>query len=191
MRRHSKLVKTMGQLRLGVGRDCWTSRASGATAFTVEVSDRADPLDDQDMAIDDEEERDGHGDERQRGAGGHGRGCPHLRGERQQCGGELQRYGPGARHAHVVGQRQRLLDLGPGPAVLHFRTPPSFKTDARTYTVTVTAEDDGGLAGLAVRRRHGDGRGGRRGHHPLAAARVGRNAVHRRSGRRRRCFRQY
>ena len=32
-------------------------------------------------------------------------------------------YRPGARHAHVVGQWQRLLGLGPGPAVLRARRP--------------------------------------------------------------------
>ena len=34
---------------------------------------------------------------------------------------------------------------------LYFRMPPSFETRTN-YRVTVTAEDDGGLAGLAVRR---------------------------------------
>ena len=88
--------------------------------------------------------------------------------------------GPGAGHAHVVCDATAATTTTSGSRNGGSSTSARHRaTRQRTsYTVTVRAADDGGLTGLAVRDRHGDGRGGRRGRDHHAAAGVGRNAVH-------------
>ena len=60
-------------------------------------------------------ERDHHRDQRQRGACRVRRRVAQCRGKLGPRGRDLHRRGPGARHAHLVGQRQRFLDLQPRP----------------------------------------------------------------------------
>ena len=89
---------------------------------------------------------------------------------------------PGARHAHVVGERQRLLDLQPGPALLphtaQLRGSDVVPGDChrhrrrrRQRPVRLTVRDD-----------HGDGRGGRGDDHNRAAPWVGRHDIPGRAG---------
>ena len=63
-----------------------------------------------------------------------------LPGELQLRGRHLHRHRSGARHAHLVGKRQRLLDLQTGANSTSARRPVS--SSAQTTTVTVTATDD-------------------------------------------------
>ena len=88
---------------------------------TVEVTDGRDQNGDDDMdAIDDRQNRDHHGDQRQRGARGHAAMTPpSFQEDSDRRNRDLHRRRPGARHTHLVRhQRHRLLDLQPRPAVL-------------------------------------------------------------------------
>ena len=111
--------------------------------ITVEVSDRADPLDDPDMAIDARQNVTVTVTNVNEAPVVTGVETAVLRGERQQRGGELQRDGPGAGHVHVDGVGQRPSDfwISQQRGQLYFRTPPSYEAGA-TYDVTVIATDD-------------------------------------------------
>ena len=112
-------------------------------------------------------ERDHHRDERQRGAGGVRRRVAQCRGKPGPRGRDLHRRGPGARHAHLVGQRQRFLDLQPGPAALPHPAQPRGRPDLHGNGYGNRRRRRRQSVRLAQRDRHRDGRrGGGSGSHP-------------------------
>ena len=118
-------------------------------------------------------ERDHHADGRQRGAGGHRRRVAQRRGEPEPRRRDLHGHGPGAGHADVVGQRQRLLDFPAGSAPL------CHTAQLRGWNKLLGdhhGRGRGGPVGLPLRLRHGDGRGGSGRRHDPAQARVERDA---------------
>ena len=130
-----------GQLRLasGVMLDFEGKRSY---RITVEVSDRADPLDDQDMAIDARKSVTVTVTNVNEAPAVTGEAAPTFAENGSNAVASYSGTDPERDTLtwSVSGSDFWISDRGR----LYFRTPPSFKRST-TYTVTVTAEDDGGL----------------------------------------------
>ena len=111
--------------------------------FTVEVSDRADPLDDQDMAIDDRQSVTVTVTNVNEAPAVTGEAAPTFAENGSNAVASYSGTDPERDTLtwSVSGSDFWISDRGQ----LYFRTPPSFETRTN-YRVTVTAEDDGGLS---------------------------------------------
>ena len=111
--------------------------------FTVEVSDRADSLDDPDMAIDDRQSVTVKVTNVNEAPAVTGEAAPTFAENGSNAVASYSAADPERDTLtwSVSGSDFWISDRGR----LYFRTPPSFKRST-TYTVTVTAEDDGGLS---------------------------------------------